>query len=87
MKRNIFVHTVSRNCRAAVVHGFSRKTAKCAVFVQRDKDCGTPLEDKTDSKTASSETSDAVLALSLESKKDLDESRPPASKRQKISGK
>ena len=29
-----FIHTVSKNCRAAVVHGFLRKTAKGAIYVQ-----------------------------------------------------
>nr|CAB3265742.1 ribonuclease P protein subunit p30-like [Phallusia mammillata] len=33
--KNIVTHTVSKNCRAAVVHGFSRKTAKCAIYVQK----------------------------------------------------
>ena len=30
-----FTHTVSKNCRAAVVHGFVRKTAKGAIYVQK----------------------------------------------------
>jgi len=30
-----YIHTVSKHCRAALVHGFIRKTAKGAIYVQK----------------------------------------------------
>uniref|UniRef100_H2ZNP8 Uncharacterized protein n=1 Tax=Ciona savignyi TaxID=51511 RepID=H2ZNP8_CIOSA len=32
---NLHPHSVGSNCRSAIVHGFTRKTAKCAVYVQK----------------------------------------------------
>nr|XP_002129371.1 ribonuclease P protein subunit p30-like [Ciona intestinalis] len=35
IKENLHIHCVSNNCRSAIVHSFTRKTAKCAVYVQQ----------------------------------------------------
>ena len=34
LPESTYIHTVSKHCRAAIVHGFIRKTAKGAVYVQ-----------------------------------------------------
>lgn len=40
LKENIVPHTVSHNCRAVVVHSFTRKTAKGAVFIRKTENDG-----------------------------------------------
>ena len=34
LPESTYIHTVTKHCRAALVHGFIRKTAKGAVYVQ-----------------------------------------------------
>lgn len=35
LPENILPHVVGTNCRKTVIHGFTRKTAKCAIYIQK----------------------------------------------------